>query len=177
MTPRARGRDSAPRDRSLSTFYVTLAAALLFTFYTSASLPEVVASHFNSAGIATGFLPRRIYTAIALLMVLLPPILLVFVPRRRLRSPTARINLPNSAYWLAPERRDETIAMIARSCTGLGVLLMIFMCFVHWLVVLANHSVPPTLSSGWFLGGLVVFLGLMVRGAGGLVGRFRSAGE
>lgn len=177
MTATVKDAKSSTVDHSLRNFYAVLAGALLFTLYTSASLPQVVASHFNDAGIATGFLPRRIYTAIAMIMVLLPPVLLVFLPRRRLRSPNARINLPNSTYWLAPERREESVTIIARSCTQFGQLLMIFLCYAHWLLVRANHADPPRLSSGWFLIGLVFFLGLTVVGAGRLIGRFYTIEE
>jgi len=167
----------APPERSLMNFYVTLAGALLFTCYTGASLPEVVASHFNSAGLATGFLPRRIYIAVAMAMVLLPPIPLVLIPRRSLRNPNARINVPNQTYWLAPQRRAQTVDIIARSCTHFAQMLLVFLCYVHWLLVRANHTVPPTLSSGWFLAGLVAFLGLTVVGSGRLIARFRSIEE
>ena len=40
-----------------------------------------------------------------LVVVLLPPILLVIMPRIALRNPRARINVPHREYWLAPERR------------------------------------------------------------------------
>jgi hypothetical protein len=154
-----------------------LLGALLFTWYTGASLPDVVASHFNSAGMATGFVPRRIYIVAAMLMLLLPAVLLVQVPHRTLRKPNARINLPNSRYWLAPERREQTVAIIARSCTQLAQLLLLFLCYAHWLLVRANGSVPPTLSSGWLMGGLVVFLGLTVAGSGRLISHFYSIEE
>jgi hypothetical protein len=168
---------STPPERSLTNFYAMLAGALLFTYYTSASLPDVVASHFNSAGLATGFLPRRLYITVAMAMVLLPPIPLVLLPRRSLRNPNARINVPNPSYWLAPQRRGQTVDIITRSCTQFAQMLLVFLCYVHWLLVRANHSVPPTLSSGWFLAGLVAFLGLTVAGCGRLIARFRSIEE
>jgi uncharacterized membrane protein len=167
----------AAPEHSLKTFYTTLGAALLFTLYTSSSLPDVVASHFNSAGAATGFLPRRAYTVLATLMLLLPALLLVQLPRQTLRKPNARINLPNARYWLAPQRREQTVAIITRSCAQLAQLLVIFLCYAHWLLVHANHTVPPTLSSTWLIGGLVVFLGLTVAGSGRLIARFYSIEE
>jgi hypothetical protein len=167
----------AASERSLRNFYATLAFALLFTCYTGASLPQVVASHFNSAGVATGFLPRNIYLGAAIALLLLPCIPLVLLPRRSLRNPNARINVPNPTYWLAPERRAQTVDVIARSCTQFAQMLLVFLCYVHWLLVRANHTVPPTLSSGWFLAGLVVFLGLTVVGSGRLIARFRSIEE
>lgn len=154
-----------------------LVGAMLFVYYTSGSLPEVVASHFNRAGDPTGFVPRALYLQITLGIVLLPPIFLVLVPRLSLRNPKARINLPNSDYWLAPERREQTVAIIAQQCTHFAVMLLVFLCYAHWLIVRANASVPPTLSSGWILAGLVVFLGLTVRWATRMIGRFRDTDD
>jgi hypothetical protein len=160
-------------DRSMMIFLATLAGAFLFVYHTSGSLPEAVASHFDRQGAAIGFLPRAIYVRITLGMVLLPPIFLVVLPRLSLRNPSARINVPNRAYWLAPKRRERTVAFIAQQCTYFGVMLLLFLCYAHWLVVRANAAVPATLSSGWILAGLVVFLGFTVRWATRMIGRFR----
>src|ERR1700731_830029 len=146
-----RRTESAGPDNSLAAFVALLVGAMLFVYYTSGSLPKVMASHFAASGVPTGFLPRATYLCITTAMVLLPPIFLVFLPRRALRSPKARINVPNSDYWLAPERRAETVEIIAHQCTRFAQILLVFLCYVHWLVVRANTSVPPELSSGWFL--------------------------
>jgi hypothetical protein len=168
---------TAAPDSSLRSFFTTLACALAFIYYTSRTLPDVVASHFNSAGVATGFLPRNVYLLAMLAVVLVPPIFLVTLPRTALRNPRARINIPHRDYWLAPQRRGQTVEFIARQCTRFGAVLLVFLCYVHWMVVHANASIPPTLSSGWFLAGLVVFLGLTVRWAFGLINRFQVTEE
>ena len=147
---------------------------MLFTWYTGNLLPEMVASHFNRAGVATSFLPRSVYRTVMLLMLLMPALFLVVLPRVSLRRPGARINVPNRDYWLAPERRAQTVALITQRCAQFGGMLMAFLCYAHWLVVHANRQQPPTLSSGWLLGGLVVFLGLTARWAGGFIAYFRS---
>jgi len=136
-------------------------------------MPDLVASHFNGAGVATGFVPRIVYERILIGLLLLPPILLVVLPRLSLRNPNARINLPNREYWLAPERRAETVAIVAGGCTRFAMMLVIFLCYAHWLVVRANATSPPTLSSAWFESGLVVFLVLTLWWARRMVTRFR----
>jgi uncharacterized membrane protein len=167
----------AEPDRSLRTFFTILAGALVFIYYTSKSMPEVVASHFNSAGVPTGFLSREVYLLVLLVVVLLAPIALVFVPRLALRSPDARINVPHRDYWLAPERRQQTIDIISQQSTRFAQMLVAFLCYAHWLVVHANSSTPPSLSSDWLLAGLVVFMGLTVRWAFRLIGRFSVIDE
>jgi uncharacterized membrane protein len=160
-------------DRSLKTFFALLAGALIFIYYTSRLMPTMVASHFNAAGMPTGFMPRDTYLVVIIIVILLPPILLVMMPRIALRNPRARINVPHREYWLAPERRAQTIAMISQSATRFAGMLVVFLCYAHWLVVHANATSPPTLSSGWLLGGLVIFMGLTVRWTFALMGRFR----
>jgi hypothetical protein len=164
---------TANPDRSLTLFFAALTGAFLFVYYTGESLPEMVASHFSREGVATGFLPRAVYMRITLSTVLLPPMFLAVLPRLILRNPNARINVPNRDYWLAPERRERTVAIIVQQCTYFGVMLLLFLCYAHWLVVRANAAAPPTLSSGWILAGLVVFLGFTVRWATRMIGRFR----
>jgi MFS family permease len=158
-------------------FWGLLACGVLFAWYSSGLLPPLVASHFNAAGTATGFLPRSVYRFAAVAMVLLPPLMLAFMPAWSLRNPRARINIPNSGYWLTPERRPETVQIIASECRGYGQMLMLFMCYVQWLVVRANQQPQPSLNSGWFLAGLVVFLGLTARWAGRFINRFRPEAD
>ena len=163
---------SAP-DRALRTLIVLVVCAIAFVYHTCRSLPQMVASHFDGAGVATGFVQRAVYERVAIGMLLLPPILLGIVPRLSLRNPTARINVPHARYWLAPERRADTIALIEQECAKFAGMLLFFLCYAHWLVVHANQSVPPSLQSGWLVAGLAVSLGVTVRWVIFLLGRFR----
>ena len=43
-------------------FLVSLVAAAVFVWLTSAALPPVVASHFGPGGVANGFMGRGMYT-------------------------------------------------------------------------------------------------------------------
>jgi hypothetical protein len=167
----------AESDRALKTFYALLAGAVIFIYSTGRSMPEMVASHFNAEGVATGHMPRVAYLVVMLIVVLLPPVFLVILPRIALRNPRALINLPHREHWLAPERRAHTVAIISQQTTRFAGMLVVFLCYAHWLVVFANSSSPPTLSSGWLLAGLVVFMGLTVRWAYQLMGRFRVIEE
>jgi serine/threonine-protein kinase len=89
------------------------------------------------------------------------------------RLPVSLINIPNRAYWLAPERADASRQYIARHGNVFMALLVAFMCFVHWQVVDANRTQPPRLEEGAFIAGLVLFLVASVVWAGILYARFR----
>jgi hypothetical protein len=139
-------------------FLFALCAAAAFVWLTSGELPTVVASHFAASGVANGFMPREYYVRFMLAMIIVLPALVAFLPGLSLKSPNVRINLPNREYWLEPGRRDDTIQVLCASMRRFAMLLLVFLSYVHWLVVRANLMTPPGLPKLWFIGGLGVFL-------------------
>lgn len=103
-------------------------------------------------------MPRAVYRGFMLALVVLVSVVLGVLPNRMLRNPNARINLPNPEYWLAQAHRAETIDFVSRQLMRFAFMLLTFLCYTHWLVVRANETVPPQLSSQWLKGGLVIFL-------------------
>jgi uncharacterized membrane protein len=150
-----------------------IGCAAVFTYFTSRELPARVAAHFDAAGTANGYLPRGPYIALMLLITVVVPLLVVIIPGRAFSHPDARINLPNRDYWLAPERRADTVRYLARQTSLFAWLLVAFLCYAQWLVVRANMLTPPTLDSGAFLAGLVVFLVCTLSWVVRLIRRFR----
>jgi uncharacterized membrane protein len=150
-----------------------IGCAAVFTGFTSRNLPTLVATHFDAAGTANGYLPREPYIALMLLITVVVPLLVVVIPSRAFSYPDARINLPNRDYWLAPERRAETVRFLARQTSLFAWLLVVFLCYAQWLVLRANTLTPPTLDSRAFLAGLVVFLACTLSWIVRLIRRFR----
>jgi hypothetical protein len=150
-----------------------LLCAGVFIWLSSQSLPAVVASHFDAAGQVNGHMPRGPYIAILMSITLLTPLFVVLVSNRALSAPNARINLPNRNYWLAPERRAETIGFLSRQMATLAAMLVVFLCYVQWLVVRANARTPPVLDSRSLRAGLVALLVCMLVFTLRLVQRFR----
>ena len=142
----------------MSIFLLVVAFAIVFVLSTSQFMPDIVGSHFGLAGHADSLMPRGFYIRFMLSLLLGLPLLLVVIPNLFLSSSTARINLPNRDYWLAPEQRADTIAFLRNHNLRLGSILILFFCYVHWLVVQANRVYPPHLSSFWFIGGLIMFI-------------------
>lgn len=161
-------------DKRSLLFLAFVACAATFVWLTSLALPDLVASHFGSSGTANGFMPRAIYIFFMLAFVIGLPVLLVFATSFAIGHPSARINLPNRDYWLAPERRDETILVLRAGIMWFGTLLVAFLCYAHWLVVLANESQPAHLDESWFVGGLAVFVVATLVWLTVLLGRFRN---
>jgi hypothetical protein len=154
-------------------FLLFLACAVAFVWFTSLRLPGVVASHFGSAGIANGFMPHGYYVCFMLSFVVGLPVLLVFLPWLAMANPKARMRLPRGDYWLAPERRAETVAFLRNRALWFGAMLVVFLCYAHWLVVLANEVNPARLSGSWFIGGLIALGAAMLVWLTSLLGHFR----
>jgi uncharacterized membrane protein len=151
------------------------ALAVLFIWMTSSQLPARVASHFDASGAANGFLSQDAYRMFMLVIVVVVPIALYWLPRRLFQLPDARINIPNADYWLTPQRRNATIDYLSGRASFFAGFLLVFLCYVHWLVVRANALTPPVLSSQWFLVGLAIFLIATMIWVISMVGHFRNA--
>jgi uncharacterized membrane protein len=156
-------------------FALLLAGGAAFVKLTSHSLPDVVASHFDGSGAANGFSARSAYVALMLLFTVGMPALLVVISALGLTTRARGINLPNRDYWLAPERKAETVAWLNRHMVRFAGVLAVFLCYVHWLVVRANEAKPPHLSTPWITSGLVAFVVFALIWTRLLVRHFRSA--
>ena len=138
-------------------FLFVLAAAGGFVWLSSNDLPAIMASHFGPGGNANGFVRRDAYAVPMLALVVLVPLLVASGALLVSVLPLRFINLPNKQYWLAPERRGETLEALESLSLRFAVVLTVFLCFVHWLVVRANSVQPPALPENWFFAGLAVF--------------------
>ncbi len=135
-----------------------LACAVLFVLASARWLPPVVASHFDAAGRADGFMPRTAYLGIMLVVGVLAPLFVAVVPLRALRRPDARIHLPDLPYWLAAERREATLEYLERQVVRFASMMAVFLGYVQWLVVVANRTTPPRLPMHALAVGLFVYL-------------------
>jgi len=166
---------SKPRHSGRAAFLAFAAVAAVFVWLSSIGMPETVASHFGAAGAANGYMPRSVYAAIMIGFVTGLPVIMVLMTSRAVGRPDARINLPHRDYWLAPQRREATIARLRRGVQFFGVVLIVFLCYVHWLVVRANLTQPARLPQPWFTGGLVVFAVVVLGWLWGFLGHYRHA--
>jgi uncharacterized membrane protein len=91
--------------------------------------PAQMAAHFNIQGNPDRFVPKpeffwfEIQTVLIVIVVSLVPQVLIWV------LPTELINMPNREYWLAPERRAETIDRLSS-----------FMAMMFGIILLAIHA-------------------------------------
>jgi uncharacterized membrane protein len=137
-------------------FALMLVFAGLYVVQTTPQLPPMVASHFDIGGYPNAFMTRGVYTRFILGFAVGLPIaivaLLTFV-----YAGARDFKLPNRDYWLAPERIAGTRAFLIAHGVWFGSLLAAMVCYVHWLELAANRSVPPQLSNQRVSIGLLVF--------------------
>ena len=164
------------RSSNWFVFFAFLGAAGAFVLYTGHVLPGRVASHFASSGHANSFMSRDGYIAFMLAFVVVLPGVMSGFMTLIFRSTTASINIPNRGYWLAPARRDATVAFLTRHGMILGAVVSTFLCFVHWLVVKANSVQPPQLANYLMQAGLAGLLVVLIVWTAWLWAAFRVPG-
>jgi uncharacterized membrane protein len=148
-------------DSGLKPLQVWIAIVLLHagqTTYYYPRLPALVAQHFDAAGRANGWASRDFFFAFSWMMLLGISAIFMLTPRMLRRVPVSMINLPNKDYWLAPERKDESMRFLEREMQWMGVLTVAFILLVLHLAIRANLDPGHRFESGPFLILLVLFL-------------------
>jgi uncharacterized membrane protein len=103
-------------------------------------LPDPIAAHFDASGRPDNWWSKSgffIFDAVILLFLMAE---FTLVPRWIAKTPPSLMNLPNKKYWLAPERRDETFAVMRHFFEWFAVLLLTLFTVVNQLVFRANIS-------------------------------------
>lgn len=126
---------------------VTLLVGIVHVAYYHPKLPDSVASHFDFEGNANGFSPKRNHSLVmACLQVGFGVFFWVLVLVLKYIPPQL-VNLPNRDYWLAPERRKETIHEMNGGLLGFAIATQIFLVALNHLTTLHNLGTP---AMHWF---------------------------
>jgi uncharacterized membrane protein len=135
---------------------------------TVSSLPEHVATHFDGAGNPNGWMSRRGYAIFMAALGIGLPAMIVVLLRVAPRWFPNRLSIPNRLFWLAAERREETLQFLQWHMGWLAALLAFFVIAIHHLIIMANAARPPGLPHtpfffviGCFLAGLAVWMVLL----------------
>jgi len=155
---------------------VLLIAALAQLVVFLPMLPEPLASHFDGAGRANGWSSRTAFVSIELVVLLVIVLFFAALPASFRRLPDSMINLPRKRYWLAPERRDESLGFLIASLNWFGCACLALMVAVTHLVIRVNRGLDPLLPSGVMWGLLLTFFGFTVVWLLRLMLHFRNSG-
>ena len=148
------------RPGTLRIFFASvLILAGAFVAVTSSWLPDLVASHFDGAGAPNGWMTRNAYRLVTMAFAVGLPLFVTLAIALCARLIPARyVNIPNKHYWLAPERRAQSLEFLGVHAMWLGCVMALFSAGVHWITMRANASTPPHLDNRM----LFVLLGAFV---------------
>ena len=132
--------------------------ACVFIVYTSQVLPERVATHFGVGNEANGWMSRNGYVSFILAFTVGVVAFLVFVTGALLARFPHWTNVPNRDYWLAPERRAESLGYLAAHGKRLAYLIVVMMLGMHYTILVANQMQPPRLPGSIFTSILISFV-------------------
>lgn len=143
---------------------LTLGVVIWQIVYWYPQLPDVIPSHFDSQGNVDGEMAK---TPFFVLMTCLNALFLIGFPllgKLLSKLPDSLINLPNKEYWLAPERRESTVAQTTNFLAAIGWItswLMIGIIQLSALVAIGSReTINP--ESGVLIGVYVVAIFGMV---------------
>ena len=119
-------------------------------------LPDRLATHFDTSGRANGWSSQAGFTR--LIAFQLAGFWILFIGAGLIgRIPDRWINLPNKAYWLAPEQREASLAFVRDWIRWFLAATLAFLTFVEGLALRANLSAPPRFPNRPFLLFLLVW--------------------
>jgi uncharacterized membrane protein len=159
---------------ALAVFALGPIAAILHEHAWAARLPERVATHFGVDGLPNGWMSRDDATTTYLAVVIGLNVLFFLIAISLGALPSSMVNIPNRDYWLAPERRDETVRRMAVRLAVFGVALSAFLIFVFQMSFQAAAEAHPSLPMSTLLPAMGVFFVFVVAWVGALVVGFRK---
>jgi len=115
------------RKISLIVFVILLLLCITHAVYYYPLLPDRVASHFGVSGRPDAWSGKETFMQIYLIVVAFIAVLFPGIGIVLRKAPTSLINLPNKDYWLSPERKQETVAVLSRQFLWFGSATLLFM--------------------------------------------------
>ena len=144
--------------------FAGLAAGLCVVLLaTIGRLPPVVASHFDVHGSPNGWSSRAVYGALILLVGVILPLGIVWLVHGVTRQGPELLNIPARDYWRRPEHGAEAVRRARAYMWWLASIMAGAALAVHGLIIRANVSSPPRLSTPGIvalLGGVLLAIGL-----------------
>ncbi|HMK37291.1 MAG TPA: DUF1648 domain-containing protein [Desulfomonilaceae bacterium] len=156
----------------LYVWLVTCAIAVMHACYYYPQLPAVVASHYGPSGNPDAWSGKQEFATFQFLIIGFVAVFFTVLPYVVSLVPVSLINLPNKEYWLAPERRTDTLRFFRYYPLWFASATMLLIIDVFHQVFLVNMGKEKALGHpAWSIALYMVF---SVAWAAGLFLRFRK---
>ena len=119
-------------------FLLLAVCAALYFSSLYAQLPDVMASHFDARGVPNRWQTKSTFFSFLVGVSVLAAVVGFGIPRIIMILPAQYINLPNKGYWLAPERRAETMDFLNGYFAWFGCALFAVLLFTINFALQAN---------------------------------------
>lgn len=143
------------------TIFVMLLAVVRVAMQWS-ELPPMVASHFGASGQPDGFQSRGGFFLAFAGLTMFTLLVLLTVPLWLRWLPSNLINLPNREYWLAPERKDESLVRMGGYMNWMAFLTAALLLVVLELVLQANIERRGLANGPFMIAMIAYFVGVGV---------------
>lgn len=134
------------------------AACVGHAMYYSPRLPERMASHFGSSGEPDGWSSKTEFITVYLGTAGFTVALFLGAGLLMKKLPDKAMNLPRKDYWLAPERREQTLADVSTRLTWLASLTVLLLIDTFHQTIMVNLGQAETLKHPWLSVGLYTAL-------------------
>jgi uncharacterized membrane protein len=143
-------------------YAILFLAGLLMSVYYYPQMPERMASHFAGDGRANGWQSREGFFLLMLFVSCTSALVGFVAPPQIAARANDRINLPHRNYWLAPERRRETMRFISATMAWFSCGLLFVLISGTFLALQANLGPGHRFNSEAMVVVLVLFLACLL---------------
>jgi uncharacterized membrane protein len=158
-------------SRAILLLIAIVAAFQMFHYYHL--MPERMVVHFNASGAPNGWNSRGEFFVLFGAIEALILVLGLGLPALIARTPASMINIPNRQYWLAPERRDETLSFLQTYVLWMESVTLGFLMAIAQIIFSINASGAEPRLPGDFWIPVVVFVSAIVWLSAKIILRFR----
>ena len=109
-------------------------------------LPDRVASHFGLRGEANAWMSKEANLLFLGAVGLGLPLFILGLTYVTRFFPNSTFNLPHKEYWLAPERRQQTVDFLFHESFWMAGFTQLFLSWVNFLIIIAHRQTPQRLS-------------------------------
>lgn len=153
--------------------FLTAAEFVASVIYLSRFLPEKVATHFNAAGVANGWMTPGGHVQFTLTSGFGLSVLIVGLFYALRFLPPSFLNVPRKEFWMKPENYTTACAFLFRCGINSASLMLFFFSCINLQITHANLSLHLPMNAAVVV---VPFLLLEIAWAGGVIHYFWKFG-